>query len=135
MSADTKEQANRALDDLIPTLTEIITSKSADSANPTLLFSIHITQLHKTPALPRIRQLAATLRALRPHLVRSLRETTIHVQTRTQQALLNLVFRLQPPSTPIRVRRSPQLSRLSKTVNLNAITLHEEHAQPQRVGR
>ena len=132
LSADTKEQANAALDALIPRLTEIITSRSVynkrNCAAPTLRFSIHITQLHKTPSLPKIRALAAALRALRPHLVQSLQETTIHVQTRMQQALLNLVFRLQPPSTPIRVRRAPQLSKLSAAIDLSSLTIADEEA-------
>ena len=132
LRANSKAEANAALDALIPQLTQIITSSSnhnkMNSAAPTLRFSIHITQLHKTPSLPKIRALAAALRALRPHLVQSLQETTIHVQTRMQQALLNLVFRLQPPSTPIRVKRDPQLSKLSGTVDLDTLTLSLEES-------
>ena len=70
-----------------------------------LEFQVDIKRLHKTPSLGRIRSLAATLRELRPHLLRNLQQTTIHVQKRLQQRLLQLVFRMQPPATPIRVVR------------------------------
>ena len=35
------------------------------------------------------------------------------MQTRTQQALLRLVFRLQPPATPIRVVRQAHATRVT----------------------
>ena len=109
MSAASREAANQALDALIPRLTQLVTLW--DRTQPGLQFQIDITRLHKTPSLAKVRLLAGTLRVLRPHLVRSLRQTTIRVQTRTQQALLRLVFRLQPPATPIRVVRCPAAAR------------------------
>ena len=101
MSATSKDAANQAMDQLIPRLTQLVTSWN--HPQPGLQFRVNITRLDKTPSLAKIRLLAGTLRVLRPHLVKSLRQTTIHVQTRMQRALLRLVFRLQPPATPIRV--------------------------------
>ena len=103
MSATSRLAANQAMDQLIPRLTQLVTAWN--HPQPGLQFRVNITRLHKTPSLAKIRLLAGTLRVLRPHLVKSLRQTTIHVQTRMQQALLRLVFRLQPPATPIRVVR------------------------------
>ena len=105
MSAASREAANQCMDALIPRLTQLVTSWN--QPRPGLQFQIDITRLHKTPSLAKVRLLAGTLRVLRPHLIKSLRQTTIRVQTRMQQALLRLVFRLQPPATPIRVVRCP----------------------------
>ena len=111
LSATTKATANTAMDALLPKLTEIVTDWGKDQ--PGLQFEVDITQLHKAPSLGKVKALAGTLRALRPHLIRALQHTTIHVHTRTQKALLRLVFMLQPPATPIRVVRSHDASRVT----------------------
>ena len=70
-----------------------------------IYFHIDIRKLQASPSMKHLKALAATMRELRPQLLRHLQGTTICVHSAFQKALLKLVFALQPPATPITVNQ------------------------------
>ena len=104
LAADTRETANSVLDQLVTQLIQNMNIRDNHQINPKLKFDIYLNQLTTSPSLGKLKYLARTLREIRPKLIVNLAQTTIHVQSRFQQALMNLVFQLQPPATPIRVQ-------------------------------
>ncbi len=121
--ADNKETANGVLDALVRQLHDNMNLRT-DRLTPKLKFDIYLNQLTKSPSLAKLKVLARNLRELRPKLIVNLAQTTIHVQSRFQQALMNLVFQLQPPATPIRVQFHKNLGEDQNTLDESSLAAH-----------